>query len=209
MTKVSSCSHTTCACVNNTQKCSYRSWLGVSMCNRHSSVIFALYCVNTKIKMQAAHMMYAKDERFFYSFCISATMRITPWFHQNLQNISQTNPSHGTGILQYFFVNLKKRVQLRMCRNLGGLVRCHCGRIMENGTASFVEDANTSKCQISVVLRSLCQMLKRMKYHIYQPLLVPNYTFLLSIHPFSPSFFARTNQGTDFCRTIYVPGCPN
>ncbi len=34
--KVSPCNHTTCACVNNTQRCSHCSWLGVSMCNRDS-----------------------------------------------------------------------------------------------------------------------------------------------------------------------------
>ncbi len=46
-------------------------------------------------------------------------------------------------------------------------------------------------------------MLKHMKYHIYQSHLVPNYTFLLSIHPlFFPSFFARANRGTDFCHTL-------
>ncbi len=39
--KNSSCNHTTCACVNNTQRCSYCSW------NCHSGVMFALYCVNT------------------------------------------------------------------------------------------------------------------------------------------------------------------
>ncbi len=27
--------------------------------------MFALYCVNTEIKMQAAHMKYTKDERIF------------------------------------------------------------------------------------------------------------------------------------------------
>ncbi len=48
---------------------------------------------------------------------------------------------------------------------------------MENGAASSVEDANTSTCHVSTVLRSLCQMFKRIKYQIYQPRLVPNYTF--------------------------------
>ncbi len=64
--KVSSCNHTTCACVNNTQRCSLCSWLEISMCNRHSGVMFVLYCVTTEIKMQAAQ------------FRISATMRIMP-----------------------------------------------------------------------------------------------------------------------------------
>ncbi len=54
---------------------------------------------------------------------------------------------------------------------------------MENEAVSSVEDANTSTHHVSTVLRSICQMLKRMKYRIYQPHLVPNYTFLLSIHP--------------------------
>ncbi len=54
---------------------------------------------------------------------------------------------------------------------------------MENRVASSVEDANASTYHVSTVLRSLCQMLKCMKYHIYQPHLLSNYTFLLSIHP--------------------------
>ncbi len=54
---------------------------------------------------------------------------------------------------------------------------------MENGAASSEEDANII-CHVSTVLRSLSQMLKRMKYHIYQPHLIPNYIFLLSIHLF-------------------------
>ncbi len=33
------------------------------MCNRHSGVMFALYCANTEIKMQAAHVKHTKDER--------------------------------------------------------------------------------------------------------------------------------------------------
>ncbi len=32
------------------------------MCNHHG-VMFVLYCVNTEIKMQAAHVKYTKDER--------------------------------------------------------------------------------------------------------------------------------------------------
>ncbi len=87
--KVSFCNHTTCACVNNTQRCSLCSWLGVSMCKRHSCVMFALYCVNTEIKMQLLTWSTQKMNAFLYSFRISATMRITPWFWQNLQNISQ------------------------------------------------------------------------------------------------------------------------
>ncbi len=35
------------------------------MCNCYSSVMFALYCVNTEIKMQAAHVTYTKDELIF------------------------------------------------------------------------------------------------------------------------------------------------
>ncbi len=31
------------------------------MCNRHSGVMLALYCVNTEIKMQAAHVKYNLD----------------------------------------------------------------------------------------------------------------------------------------------------
>ncbi len=54
---------------------------------------------------------------------------------------------------------------------------------MENRAASSMEDPNTFTCHVSTVLKSLCQMLKRMNYHIYQPHLVPNYTFLLLIHP--------------------------
>ncbi len=63
--KVSSCNHITCVCVNITQRCSHCSWLEVSMCNCHSSVMLALYCVNIEIKMQAARMKYTKDERIF------------------------------------------------------------------------------------------------------------------------------------------------
>ncbi len=63
--KVSSCNHTTGACVNNTQRCSHCSWLGVSVCNCHSGVTFTLYCVNTEIKMQAAHTRYTKDKHIF------------------------------------------------------------------------------------------------------------------------------------------------
>ncbi len=35
------------------------------MCNRHSGVIFAFDCVNTEIKMQAAHVKYTKNELIF------------------------------------------------------------------------------------------------------------------------------------------------
>ncbi len=35
------------------------------MCNHHSGVMFALYCMNTEIKMQAAHVKYTEDERIF------------------------------------------------------------------------------------------------------------------------------------------------
>ncbi len=35
------------------------------MCNRHSGVMFALYCVNTEIEMQATYMKYTKDEHIF------------------------------------------------------------------------------------------------------------------------------------------------
>ncbi len=70
-----------------------------------------------------------KMNAFFYSFRMSATMLITPCFWQNLQNISQTNSLHATGMLRYCSVSLKKRVQLRMCHNLAGLVRRQCGRI--------------------------------------------------------------------------------
>ncbi len=35
------------------------------MCNHHSGVMFALYCVNTEIKMQAARVKYTKDEHIF------------------------------------------------------------------------------------------------------------------------------------------------
>ncbi len=41
------------------------------MCNRHSSVMFALYCVNTEIKIHAAHMKYKKDERIFFTHFVS------------------------------------------------------------------------------------------------------------------------------------------
>ncbi len=60
-------------------------------------------------------------------------MRITLWFRQNLQNISQTNALHATGVLRYCSVSLKKRPQLRMCHNLGGLVWSQCGRIWKMG----------------------------------------------------------------------------
>ncbi len=70
---------------------------------------------------------------FFYSFLISATMRITSWFWRNLQNISQTNPLHATGMLWYCSGSLKKQVQLQMCHNLGGLVWHQCGRIWKMG----------------------------------------------------------------------------
>ncbi len=75
---------------------------------------------------------------------------------------------------------------------------------MKNGATSSVEDASTSTCHVSTVLKSLCQMLKHMKYHIYQPHLIPNYTFLLSIYPVFSSFFARAYQRTDFCCTLYI-----
>ncbi len=139
---------------------------------------------------------------FFYWFHISATMWITQWLRQNLQNISQTGPLHATGMLRYCSESLKKRVQLRMCHNLGGLVWRQCGKIWKmepplwwmKGTPPHI---------ILTVFRSLCQMLKRMKYHIYQSRLVPNYTILLSIHPiFFSSFFAHTNRGTDFCHIL-------
>ncbi len=35
------------------------------MCNRHSSVMFTSYCVNTEIKMQTARLKYTKDEHIF------------------------------------------------------------------------------------------------------------------------------------------------
>ncbi len=35
------------------------------MCSHHFGVMFALYRVNTEIKMQAAHVKYAKDGRIF------------------------------------------------------------------------------------------------------------------------------------------------
>ncbi len=35
------------------------------MCNRHSDVMFALHCVNTEIKMQAARVKRTKDKRIF------------------------------------------------------------------------------------------------------------------------------------------------
>ncbi len=63
--KVSLCNHTTCAYSNNTRRCSHCSWLGVSMCNHHSGVMFALYCVIFEIKMQAVHMKYTKDKHIF------------------------------------------------------------------------------------------------------------------------------------------------
>ncbi len=50
------------------------------------------------------------------------------------------------------------------------------------GPPPSVEVANTSTCHIFTVLRSFYQMLKHMKFHIYQPRPAPNYTFLLSIH---------------------------
>ncbi len=103
------------------------------MCNHHSSVMFALHCVNTEIKMQAAHVKYTEDEHIFFSFHISATLWITPWFWQNLQNISQTNLLHATWMLQYCSVSLKKWVELRMCHNPGHLVWRQCGRIWKMG----------------------------------------------------------------------------
>ncbi len=76
---------------------------------------------------------------------------------------------------------------------------------MENGAASLVDDAKTSKCHISRVLRSLCQMLQRMKYHIYQPQhLVPNYTFLLLIPPFFFQFFHVQNGELTFAAPCIV-----
>ncbi len=48
---------------------------------------------------------------------------------------------------------------------------------MDNGVDSLEEDTNNPTCYISTVLRSLGQMFKHMKYHIYQPHLIPNYTF--------------------------------
>ncbi len=47
------------------EKVIWKHWLGVTVCNRHSGVMFAFYCVNTEIKMQAAHMKYTKDELIF------------------------------------------------------------------------------------------------------------------------------------------------
>ncbi len=41
-----------------------------------------------------------KMNTFFYSVRISATMRITSWFWQNLQNIFQTNTLHAIEMLQ-------------------------------------------------------------------------------------------------------------
>ncbi len=38
------------------------------MCNYHSGVMFVLYCVNTEIKMQAAHVKYTKGERIFLRY---------------------------------------------------------------------------------------------------------------------------------------------
>ncbi len=35
------------------------------MCNRHSSAMFALYRVNTEIKMQTTRVKYTKDEHIF------------------------------------------------------------------------------------------------------------------------------------------------
>ncbi len=66
---------------------------------------------------------------------------------------------------------------------------------MENGAASSVEDANSSTCHISTECTSLCQMLKCMKYYIYQINLVPNYPFLLSIHPFFFLVFSQVQIG--------------
>ncbi len=63
--KGSSCNHITCVCVKNTQRCSHCSWLGESMCNHRSSVMFALYCVNTEIRMQAARVKYTINESIF------------------------------------------------------------------------------------------------------------------------------------------------
>ncbi len=37
----------------------------------HSGVMFALYCVNTEMKMQAAHMKYTKDEPIFLLISLS------------------------------------------------------------------------------------------------------------------------------------------
>ncbi len=66
----------------------------------------------------------------------------------------------------------------------GWLCTASMWKNMENGATSSVKDVNTSTFHISTVLRSLCQMFKRMKYHIYQPRLVPNYIFLHLIHQF-------------------------
>ncbi len=63
--KISSLNHTTCLRVNNAQRCSHCSWLGVSVCNRHSGVMFALYCANTEIEMLSARVKYTKDEHIF------------------------------------------------------------------------------------------------------------------------------------------------
>ncbi len=131
--KVSSYNHSTCACVNNTQRCSHCSWLGVSMCNHHSSVMFALYCVNTEIKMQAAHVKYTKDERIFLLILYLCNHVDHAMILAEFENISQNNPLHDTGMLQYCSVSLKKRVQLRMHHNLSGLVWRQCGRIWKMG----------------------------------------------------------------------------
>ncbi len=144
------------------------------MCNRHSGVMFALYCANTKIKMQAAHVKYTKDKHIFFTHFVF----LEPCgLRHDFGRICKTFPklAHYLPLECYvLFCKFNEMVQLRMCHNLGGLAWRQC---MENGVASSIEDVNISTCHISIVLRSLCQMLKRMKYHIYQPRLVPNYTF--------------------------------
>ncbi len=144
------------------------------MCNRRSNVMFPLYCVNTKIKMQAARVKYTKDERIFLLISylcnhVYYTMILVE-FAKTFPKL--TNPLHAAGMLQYCSVSLKKQIQLRMCCNLGSLVWHQCGRIWKIGPRLRWK-----------ILKSLCQLLKRMKYRIYQPRLVSTYTFLLSILP--------------------------
>ncbi len=144
-----------------------------------------------------------KMNAFFYSFRISATMRITLWFWQNLQNNFQTNPLHAIGMLQCYSVSLKKWVQLWMCHNLGGFVWRQCGRIwkMEPPLQWKMRTPPHITYPQYLDRSAKCSNTRSTTFTNHISFLITLFHFWFT--RFFPSFFTHANWGTDFCRTLY------
>ncbi len=67
------------------------------MCNRHSSVMFALYCVNTEIKMQAARVKYTTH--VFTHFVSLQSCRLRHDFGRNCKTFPKL--THYMSLVSY------------------------------------------------------------------------------------------------------------